>query len=469
MAENKTYRVKINEGEEYADISLNLNQDIDMFEMLSLKVNKENFYKLETSNYGCIVGRVLANDAIGIPNVKLSIFIAADEETKADSVLSYLYPYSSPSSTDNENIRYNLLTDEQISECFTSVGTFPSKRLVLDDSNVFEIYDKYYKFTTTTNSAGDYMIFGVPLGTQQLHIDVDLSDIGDLLSQSPRDFIFKGYDVNEFESPSKFKKSTSLDSLPQIFSQNESVYVYPFWGDPSVMGEEDSNGVRITRKDINLNYKFEPTCVFMGSLITDEKSNGFTKRCIPTDRMGKMDRLTTGEGTIEMIRKTPDGSVESFNVNGSHLIDGDGVWCYQIPMNLDFVKTDEYGNIVPTDDPNKGLPTRARVRFRVSLNDLVSDYENNHLVKMLVPNNPSTLSDMNSAYIFGTATPESEFRDLLWNKVYTVKSYVPRLQKGDMNREKRFSGIKAVNVNGGNNPTPYNNMRIDITFMFVLQ
>ena len=469
MSNNKSYRIKFNEGEDHADINLNINQDIDIFEVLSLKIKTKNFYKLQASNYGCVAGRVLANNGIGVPNVKLSIFIAADEETKSDSVLSSLYPYENVFDKNESGIRYNLLTEEQLTGCFQPVGTFPSKRMVLDDSNVFEIFDKYYKFTTTTNFAGDYMIFGVPTGSQILHMDVDLSDIGPILSQTPSDFIYKGYDANLFESPVQFKKSTDLDSLPQIFSQNENVQVYPFWGDPSEMKENNSTGVRISRKDINLNYKFEPTCVFFGSLVSDEKSNGVSEKCVPTDRMGKMDKLTTGEGTIEMIRKTPSGDVESYNIAGTHLIDGDGTWCYQIPMNLDYIKTDENGNIVPSDDPNKGLPTRTSVRFRFSLNDFASDYEHNHLCKMLVPNNPFSEDEVDNMYVFGTLTPDSEFRDLLWNKVYSVKSYIPRIQKSDFNREKRFSGFKAVNVNASNNPLPYNNLRVDITFMFVLQ
>lgn len=473
MSNSKTYRIKTNEGEQYVDINLNINQDIDMFEMLSLKIGSKNLYRLQTSNYGCVAGRVLANNAIGVPNVKLSIFIAADESTKEDSVLNALYPYSNTFDKNSDGVVYNLLTEEEVSECQVSNGTFPSKRLVLDDGNVFEVFDKYYKFTTTTNFAGDYMIFGIPVGTQSLHVDVDLSDIGNLLSQTPRDFIYKGYDRNLFESPSQFKKSNDLGSLPQIITQNESVYVYPFWGDASEMKENDSNGVRISRKDINLSYKFEPTCIFFGSIISDEKSNGFSEKCVPTDRMGKMDKLTAGEGTIEMIRKTPDGDVESYNISGTHLIDGDGTWCYQIPMNLDFVRTDENGNIVPSDDPNKGLPTRTRVRFRFSLNDFASDYENNHLCKMLVPNNPtepiSSTDTEKSYYTFGTFTREEDFRDLLWNKVYSVKSYIPRIQKSDFDRERRFSGIKCVNVNGNNNPFPYNNIRINITFLFLMQ
>ncbi len=469
MSDNKSYRIKANiQAEDHVDINLNLNQDIDVFEFLSMKIGTQNFYRLHTADYGCVAGRVLANNSVGVPNVKISIFIEADEDTKADSVLYYLYPYSSTNTVNDKKIKYNLLPEDKLYACHQNVGTFPSKRMVLDDNNVFEIFDKYYKFTTTTNSAGDYMIFGVPTGAQILHMDVDLSDIGDLLSQRPRDFIYKGYNATQFENSNMFKKDNNLNTLVQIMSQDETVDVHPFWGEAEEMGELDSTGVRITRKDINLNYKFEPTCVFMGSLISDEKSNGFTARCIPTERMGKMDRLTTGEGTIEMIRKTPDGEVEEYSVQGNQLIDGNGTWCYQIPMNLDYVRTDEYGNIVPTSDTEKGMPTRARVRFRFSLTDFQSDYQNNHLVKMLVPNNPNP-NDGKNHYVFGTYTPESDFRDLFWNKVYSVKSYIPRLQKSNWNRDKRFSGIKAVNVNGGNNPIPYNNMRINITFLFTLQ
>lgn len=471
---NRSYRIKANVNED-TFIDVNLNQNIEVFEMLSLKIASENFYKLHTADYGCVAGRVVANGGVGVPNAKLSIFIAMDEETKADDVLSYLYPYNSSFDRNADGIRYNLLPEDKLTNCHQNIGTFPSKRLVLDDDHVLEIFDKYYKFTTTTNVSGDYMIFGVPTGSQTLHMDLDISDIGDLLSQKPKDLLYKGYNSTMFENANMFKADKTIDGLPQVFTQTESVYVYPFWGEKSEMGELDSSGVRITRKDINVDYKFEPTCVFIGSLITDEKSNGFTKRCIPTERMGKMDRITTGEGTIEMIRKTTDGSVESYTILGNQLIDGNGTWCYQIPMNLDYVTTDEYGNIVPTDDPNKGVPTRARVRFRFSLADFESDYQNSHLVKVLVPNNPHNIGgDKDIDYVFGTNTSDNEegtlsFRDLFYNNVYTVKSYIPRLQHRNFDKEKRFSGIKAVNVNVGNNPIPYNNMRIDITFLFTLQ
>ena len=468
MNNNKSYRINTKIGKNSEDINLNLNilQEYDILEILSLKINSENFYKMHTSNYGCVVGRVLANGGVGVPNAKISMFIGVDNDTATDEILYSLYPYKTTTSKNENNIRYNLLPIEQISDCHQPIGTFPNKRLVLDDKNVLEIFDKYYKYTTVTNESGDYMIFGVPVGNQTFHMDIDLSDIG-FLSQKPIDMIYKGYPSTTFNNSMQFKSDENIDNLVQVISQNNTVYVKPFWG------EENSEEIGITRNDIDVNYKFEPTCIFLGSLISDEKSNGFSKKCIPMQNMGRMERLTTGSGTIEMIRKRMDGSVEEFPINGNELIDGNGTWCYQIPMNLDYVTTDEYGNLVPTDNPEKGIPTRARVRFRASLSDFDSELVNSHLVKVLIPHNPKNASNID--YSFGSLTNDSDddgtnsYRDLLWNNVYTVKSYIPRIQKGNNQRTTKFSGIKTVNVNGSNNPMPYNNMRVNITFMFTLQ
>ena len=57
-----------------------------------------------------------------------------------------LYPYKTTRSKNSDHIRYNLLPDEKVSECHQIIGTFPNKRLVLDDKNVLEIFENYYKF-----------------------------------------------------------------------------------------------------------------------------------------------------------------------------------------------------------------------------------------------------------------------------------------------------------------------------------
>ena len=462
----KSYRIKANVGKDQV-LSVNLQRDVDMYEVLSLKLSREKLYKLHSSDYGVIVGRVLANDAFGVPNAKVSVFIPIKDEDKTRSDIKELYPYGFVNSYDSNNRRFNILPDYQVADCHKPVGTFPSKRNVLDEDIEIEVYDKYYKYTTITNNAGDYMIFGVPTGEQIVHVDIDLSDIG-VLSQRPTDFIYKGYDINLFESASEFKQSTNLNELPQIIYENSSINVYPLWGD------KDENEIAITRKDVRIQYKFEPTCVFVGSVITDSSSNSIDQTCTPSAKLGEASQLRASEGTIEMIRKTVNDAVEEFNIKGNKLIDGNGVWCYQIPMNLDYICTDEYGNIVPTDNPTKGIPTRARVRFRITLNESENESLSSHKARYLVPNNPELLKSEESPYVkrsdkyyeFGTMTPDDCFRDLLWNKVYSVKSYIPRIQKPfgtEGEKSVEYTGIKGVNKKNaaGINPLPFNKLNLN--------
>lgn len=463
---NKTLRIRTEvNGVDTSNVFVNLDQTYDTFEILSLKLRQTDVYKLHSANYGVIVGRVLANGNFGVPNAKISIFIEGNFE---DEELSNLYPYTSTASEDKNGIRYNLLPDEKIDDCHQVVGTFPNKTYLLDNDVLIEVFDTYYKYTTRTNNSGDYIIAGVPTGNHTLHMDLDLSDCG-ILSQRPRDFVYKGYTIEQFENANQFKTDTNLASLSQIFSQDQVVNVIPFWGN-----ENQGETIGITRADISISFKFEPTCIFMGSLVADNSSNGISKKCVPTNQMGAMDELTTGEGTIEMIRYTPGGNIESFNIRGTQLIDGNGVWCYQIPMNLDYMMTDEYGNMVPTDDPEKGIPTRTRVRFRFSMHDMEKNTDNYFRAKVLVPHNPQNLpgdagKHEDYDYEFGSDTRVDSFRDLLWNNVYTVKSYIPRFQKSKTSREtQRFTGIKHCNYYGNNNPMPYNNIRIKLPLMFTI-
>lgn len=470
-----SYRIRTEVG---ANTVLNvpIQQDIDFLEILSLKISQKGLYRLHASNYGVIVGRVLANDGFGVPNAHLSIFVELSDEDFHNTEIASIYPYTSIQTHDDATRRYNLLPDAQKDDCYRVVGTFPNKRLVLDNNTQIEIFDKYWKYTTVTNASGDYMIFGVPTGNQILHLDIDLSDIG-VLSQKPRDFFYKGYNMTSFDNASQFKESTNLDNLVHIISQNQNVTVYPFWGDNTADGN-----IAITRADINVTYKFETTCVFMGSIASDNQSNSLGCECTPSKEMGYNSHLTASEGTIEMIRKTPDGLVEEYQIQGNQLINGDGVWCYQIPMNLDYVVTDEFGKIVPTNNPNKGIATRTSVRFRISVNETGFEGVSRHRAEYLVPNNPMPTSfknsggisipqmdnwtEFNQIYEFGSATPDECFRDLYWNKVYSVKNYIPRLQRNKNASTNNYSGLRSSNFHDSLSPFPFNNVRFRFPFSY---
>lgn len=471
MENQSTYRIRTNLGaNEPITIPVSLMQEYNSFEILSLKLNVDETYRSYTSTEGIIVGRVSTqNNGLGIPNVRVSVFVPKGTYSQTDEE-EVIYPFSSPTDMDGDRVRYNLLPSDSDVDCYQVIGTMPTKGKMLCNETVCDVFEKYYKYTTITNEAGDFMLTNIPVGKQRIHIDADLSDIGPFLSQRPYDMIENlGFDKNKFDSTRQFKTSTDLDSLAQVISQTKSVYVYPYWGDAT----ENSSELKLTRTDLSLNYEFKTSAIFIGSVITDKQSNSLRQNCTAVESAGKMSDMVTGPGRIEMIRKTVDDKIEQYRIKGDMLINDNGVWCYMIPMNLDYVRTDEYGNIIPTDDPDKGVPTRARVRFRITMNQMDSDEDAHKRCSYLVPNNPKVTDEKfrennDADYSFGSDTWDESFVDLFWNKVYTVKNYIPRLQRNTRSTNRKHTGIKMVNHYGDNNPFPYNSLNIRMPFLYRL-
>jgi hypothetical protein len=452
----ETIRIRTTPNGGDKHISMQIEQKFDFIEILSLSISQDDSYRRYCSDYGVVVGRVTVNSGFGVPNAKVSIFIPIDEEDKANSEIYGLYPYENIKDKNSDGYRYNLLPKRNgtLDDCYTPTGSFYNKREIQDNEQLLDIYTKYYKYTTVTNDAGDYMLFGVPLGTYQIHVESDISDIG-IASVKPYDLIREGASKNQFESNSKFKNSTNLETLTQIKLNSGSVSVIPFWGDL----EECTIG--ITRNDVNLPVKVEPQAIFIGSIFGDNEKNSVNRRCRPRDNMGTIENMVTGEGKIEMIRKTTLGITETFNIDGGELIDDDGTWSYQVPMNLDYVATDEFGNLVPTDNPNEGIATRARVRFRIGMNNTGGEGRLRTRAKFLVPHNPDNYVD--SDYSFDDTTKDKHFQDLYWNKIYTVANHIPRFQNiasPNPTDYRSFTGVKEVD-GGDNSPFPFN--RIDAT------
>jgi len=460
MSETIRIRTTPNGNDSY--LKVKIDQEFDFIEVLSLKISQEEAYRNFCSDYGAIVGRVIINSGFGLPNARVSVFIPIDEEDSKNSVIKGLYPYEIITDKDSDGVRYNLLpkNSETNNECFTPVGTFPNKREILDNEDLEYVYCKYYKFTTTTNSAGDFMLFGVPLGTYTIHVDADISDIG-VASQRPYDLISQGTPLKFFESPTKFKGGTNLDKLVQIKSTNYAVNVQPFWGDT------DTCEVGISRADIDMNYTIRPSAIFMGSIFGDQDKHSINKRCRPRKKLGNLCEQVAGEGSIEMIRENVDGTVEQFDIEGGRVIDEDGTWAYQLPMNLDYVITDEFGNLVASDDPNKGIPTRARVRFRIGMDNTGGEGRLRTRAKYLVPNNPRNSTEVD--YSFDETTKKSSFRDLYWNKIYSVSNFIPRFQTNSFSETRAFTGIKDVDSCAGDKtPFPFNRVNTDFNPLFLI-
>ena len=460
MSNTIRIRTTPNGGDKY--VKVNLEQEFDFVEILSLKLTQEEVYRNFCADYGVIVGRVIVNGGFGVPNAKVSVFIPIDEVDAVDPTLKGLYPYETVTDKNSDGVRYNLLpkSNQTDNDCYTPVGTFPTKREILDDSTTLDIYKKYYKYTSTTNHAGDFMIFGVPVGNYTVHIDTDISDIG-ILSQRPYDLIRQGSPAKLFDSPTKFKGGTNLDKLPQIKTTNIGVNVQPFWGDM------DNCQIGISRVDVDLNYNLVPAAIFMGSIYGDQDKYSINKNCRPKTKLGQLCEQVTGAGTINMIRRTLDDTIEEFDVEGGQLIDDDGTWAYQIPMNLDYMVTDEEGNLIPSNDPNVGIPTRASVRFKIGMYETGGEGRLRTRAKYLVPNNPKNKYEID--YDFGDKTKVTSFKNLQWNKIYTVSNFIARYQPNDKPKNRNMIGMKNVDdCSGDKTPFPYNRVNTEINPLFFI-
>ena len=203
----KSYRIRTEVGvDKY--INVNLEQDWESLEVLSLKILANDLYTRMCADYGVVVGRVFVNNGFGLPNAKVSVFIPLDDADEFDPVISELYPFKTITDTNEEGYRYNLLPKLPSYKGHKSTGTFPNVGDVLMDESYIEVYDKYYRFTVTTNDSGDFMIVGVPLGIQSVVMDMDLSNIG-CFSQRPSDLVRQGLGVDSQFAGSNFKSSES--------------------------------------------------------------------------------------------------------------------------------------------------------------------------------------------------------------------------------------------------------------------
>lgn len=445
MSNNIRIRTTPNGKDNY--VSVKVEQNFDFIEILSLKISQEKAYESFCSDYGALVGRVTINNGFGVPNVKVSIFVPLDDDDKQNPVIRGLYPYETVTDVDGNGTAYNILPKENDTSdpCYTPIGTLPSKNEISDNEDVLYVYKKYYKYTSVTNSAGDYMIFGIPLGAQIVHIDADISDIG-FLSQKPYNLIEQGTPAELFISPTQFKKSTKLSSLIQAKTSNNGVNIRPFWGN------QDDCQIGINRFDYDLNINFIPTATFIGSLFGDTAKNSVNKNCRPRAKLGVLCEQVTGKGVIEMIRKTFSGGIEKFDILPDDQITDDGTWAYQIPMNLDYVITNEFGDLIPSKDPNIGIATKAEVRFRISM--LGEGGRVRARGKHLVPHNPNNPGEID--FNFDSQTKPTSFATMYWDKIYTVKSFIPRVQSFNLLRTNNYLGIKNVEQCTDKNQFPFN-------------
>jgi len=485
-----SYRIKTELGINKS-INVQLDQEFEFLEILSLKIQQTDIYTRSCADYGVLVGRVTANNGFGIPNARVSIFIPIEQVDESNPLITSIYPYKSPNDKNEDGYRYNLLPYTPSYSKHSATGTLPSRSDVLTGGTAVEIYDKYYRFTSKTNDSGDYMIMGVPLGQQTIVMDVDLSDIGEF-SLTPQDLIRIGLATEAQVAGNKFRTSSDLNSLPQIINLVKNAEISPLWGDPEICD------ISINRLDFDLrddaNVDIQPTSVFMGSIFSTEdnfrlRSNrilGNELGCRPRDNMGNLCDLIPGPGQILAIRQTiqqdEDGNpvLEVYELEqAGNVIDGDGTWIVELPMNLDYFITNEFGEKVISSDTTVGIPSKAKYRFKIKWQQSPGLSQQTRRASFLIPNvreygwissndDPNYSSSvtaknkLKSSYYFGldwngyvTGFTSSEriqklneiidcqdtFYEFKFNRVYTVSNLIDQYKKGGRGR---FIGIKEI-------------------------
>lgn len=400
-------RIKLNDTEDNSFVKVNLEQDFDNLEVLSLKITNTEAYTLSCSNFGVIVGRVMLNNGLGVQNAKVNVFIPISAEDRNRPEIYELYPFETVNDTYPNGVRYNLLPRIRNSKnpSHRAVGNFPDKGDLIHYPNFVEVFDKYYKYTTTTNDSGDYMIFGVPVGQYDIVMDFDIFDTNsvDLTANDLVEQITLSNSISELETllnttsnedpndPTTIDQNKvpnftyrgsgnydvevkfNIDEMPNIFHEVKQVMVSPFWGD----GEACDVG--ITRCDFKIDFKYTPTAVFFGYIHAPSENyhikydysfsnpDGLEIRPYDTTAGTKTSGLYPFQN-IEIVVYRLDETLQVGTRRRLGVFKGsnyNGVFKITLPLYMDYYATNEFGDLIPTSDTANGLPTKGYYAFEI--------------------------------------------------------------------------------------------------------
>lgn len=408
----KNIRIVLNDNQTNERIQVNLEDDFDNLEVLSLKISSTDVYRKSSSDFGVIVGRVQTTNGYGLQNARVSIFVPITAEDKLRPEITELYPFETVNDQFPNGVRYNLLprTRNQ-NPSHRAVGNLPSINDFTHYPQYVEIMEKYYKYTAITNDSGDYMIFGVPVGSHNIMMDFDLFDTksfelsaNDLVETTTQYTSIrtiaestntaKSSDVNKvpnyvYQSDGTFnvEVKTNINEMPNIFNEVKQINVSPFWGD------DVEHDVGITRCDFKVNYKYTPTAIFFGWVATPSAGYYINENYRFTlyddkqlevygfDRSLNSDTCELwplGDMVVVVYRlddKLTPGSrvrVGAFKAESQT-----GIFRISLPMYMDYYKLNQFGDLVPTDDTENSIPTKGYYAFEL--------YENSEAYQTRIP------------------------------------------------------------------------------------
>ena len=389
-------------------ITLKLDQDFDSLDILSLSISNAEAYSKMSADFGVVVGRIVLYNGFGLENCKVTIFIPIKPEDVDRPEIFEIYPFKTVSDTFPNGVRYNLLprirNGRNVSH--RAVGNFPDTTDLTNYPSYLEVFNNYYKYTTVTNDSGDYMIFGVPLGSHSIVMDFDVFDTrslevtaNDLVELTTTKSSIKDIEkyLMNLRSDLNLKKvpdivsnnlvpgfvyqadgnyevelKTNLDDMPNIFHEVKQINVSSFWGDKEIYD------IGITRCDFKIDFKFKPSAIFFGHLSSVTNSfmikSDYTVPSIKPQIYAKDELLGYETGDIYPLQ-TYDIVVyklDSTNNIGSRSLVGiyksyvgTGYFRLTLPMYMNYYITNEYGDLIPTLDTSIGIPTQGNYAFEM--------------------------------------------------------------------------------------------------------
>jgi len=199
-------------------VNINLKRTTDTLDTLSIYNNVVNSIPTQESETGVVFGRLLAlqnikdsegnNIKIPLRNVPIGIFNSSDT-------------YQSSTSIDDNGDRIFLNTKESSNpiDYFNIESWSADTGNYLRSSSQFTSVPEHYKYVTTTNENGEFIIYDVPIGTQIAVFEVDLFKQG-----LTKDEIA----LNFFPFPPS--DDALLDQIPSFSFKQFPISVVPSWG-----------------------------------------------------------------------------------------------------------------------------------------------------------------------------------------------------------------------------------------------
>lgn len=199
-------------------VNVNLKRSFATLDTLDVYHNLVNTIPNQESQTGVVFGRLMAlqnikdsqgnNIKIPLRNVPIGIFNSSDE-----------YPTTSSLNENGERIFLNSKESSYIEDYFNQESWSSDTQNYLRSTSQFTNVPEQYKYITTTNENGEFIIYDAPLGTQVVVFEVDLFKQG-----LTKDEIA----LNFFPFPPS--NDSLLDQFPCFSFKQFPINVFPSWG-----------------------------------------------------------------------------------------------------------------------------------------------------------------------------------------------------------------------------------------------